>query len=712
LTKATTNFPIQLATFVGRDQELAEVVKLVRGSRLVTLTGMGGTGKTRLALQAGAAMADEFADGVWLVDLAPVSEPQLVVQQVASVFGVNEQPNRSLVDGMAEHFRSSQLLVVLDNCEHVVDSACQMAASLLQGTSALRVLATSREPLRLPGEAKYAVPPLGVPDAEHRLDATSVSRFDAVRLFISRGESVRPGFRLTSEATIAVVEICRRLDGIPLAIELAAARLASFSPQQIEAHLDHRFRLLTGGSRAGLARQQTLQATIDWSYALLGDRERSLFQRLSVFQSAFSLEAAQQIASGEMLDELDVIEVLPRIIDKSLIAVDPSHAEVRYRLLETLRLYASDRWQPTGEKPVVEARHAMYFLELAEEGTANLRISKHEEWMDPLKAEHDNLRQALRWSLDNAEIETGMRLARALYRFWLYNDNHSEGAWWLEALLTRTDIVHDSVRAKALLGYGTLSGGLSGKHSSRVGALREAVEMYRSMAQEQSTRLDYATALSNLGADLITTGDTIEAEACYEEALEIARALEVQWGVSIVLENLARLAALDGRIEQAWKRFDESVDEARGLGSPRRIGDALAGKATFEGDRGNLEDAIAAYEESIQAYVRAEYLSGVRWSNADMAIAYLRRDEFDRATELFFPNAAALLDDQEVVNRSFLLVDLAMHRAEIDVASGDPARAASLIGFIDGLVEAGGLADYVDRHQHLKQEIETKDGSG
>jgi len=288
LTKATTNFPIQLATFVGRDQELAEVVKLVRGSRLVTLTGMGGTGKTRLALQAGAAMADEFADGVWLVDLAPVSEPQLVVQQVASVFGVNEQPNRSLVDSMAEHFRSSQLLVVLDNCEHVVDSACQMAASLLQGTSALRVLATSREPLRLPGEAKYAVPPLGVPDAEHRLDATSVSRFDAVRLFISRGESVRPGFRLTSEATIAVVEICRRLDGIPLAIELAAARLASFSPQQIEAHLDHRFRLLTGGSRAGLARQQTLQATIDWSYALLGDRERSLFQRLSVFQIGFS----------------------------------------------------------------------------------------------------------------------------------------------------------------------------------------------------------------------------------------------------------------------------------------------------------------------------------------------------------------------------------------------------------------------------------------
>jgi predicted ATPase/class 3 adenylate cyclase len=703
LTRATTNFPVQLTSFVGRDQELEEVAKLVRGSRLVTLTGVGGSGKTRLAMQAAAAMASEFTDGVWLIDLARISEPELVIQQVASVFGVSERANRSLDDRLIEYLGARHTLVVLDNCEHLLDSACRVAAALLGGTQSLRIMATSRESLHLPGEVAYLVPSLGVPSSGQTVDPQLVGRFDAVRLFTNRAESVRPGFRLKPETTKAVGEICRRLDGIPLAIELAAARLASFTPQQIAGHLDHRFRLLSGGRRGGLPRQETLQAAIDWSYALLNDLERLLFLRLSVFRSDFSLEAAQKILAGEGLDEMDSLEVLPRLIDKSLVVAEPSHGEMRYRLLETLRQYAYDRWESTGERPGVEHRHTLYFLDMAEEGAASLgKTAKHEEWMTHLNAEHDNMRQALRWAIDRSEFEIGLGLAGTLYRFWLFNDNLSEGAWWFENLLSNEMTVPDSVLAKALLGLGALSGQLLGQAHRGIAALRRAVELYRRLPQGHS--VDHAAALNNLAGLLVTTGNLAEAEALFEEALEISQTLGAQWGVAIILGNLGRLAAQDGRIQQARTRFDMAVLAARELGSPRLIGDVLVNKAGFERDWGSLELAVAAYEEAIESQSAVGLVSGAPLSSVGLGIAYLRLGQLDRAIDLFLQNASVVLADQDLAGQAAVVADLALGRAEIEIAVGNSDVGANLLGFVDGLVEAGGYEDFLHRHQHLKAE--------
>ena len=711
-TLGSGNLSVQPASFVGRAQELEEVAKLVRGSRLVTITGVGGAGKTRLALQAAGTMAAEFDDGVWLVDLAPLSEGDLVIQQVAAVFKVNEQVHRNLLESLVDHLRSRRCLVLLDNCEHLIDEASRVAAALHSRTERLRIMATSRESLHLSGEVVYQVPALGIPGKDQPVDPQTAARFDAVRLFVYRAESVRPGFRLTSETTAAIIEICRRLDGVPLAIELAAARLASFTPQQIASHLDQRFRLLSGGRRDGLPRQETLQATIDWSYALLNDRERLLFMRLAVFRGDFSLEAAQRIVAVEGLDEMDLLEVLPRLIDKSLIVAEPVHGEMRYRLLETLRQYAYDRWELTGERPLLETRHALRFLELAEEGAANVRSAKHEEVLDRLRIEHDNFRQALRWSLDNDEIETGLRLAGALYRFWLYNGNNSEGSWWLETLLARGRVVADSVRARAMLGFGSLSGQLIGKRRSAIAALEQAVEIYRSLAGDAGTRLDYATALNNLAADLVTTGEYAAAEARYEEALEIGREFDVQWGVALVLGNLGRLAALDGRLEQARARLDQSLDQARRLGSPQMLGQALAGKATFERDFGNLEDAVDMYQESIRVFLGAHHASGAQLTSVALAIAWIRLGDHDRALQEFLPSAGALLNEAETLNETEIVVELALGRAEIDLSLGASDGAAVLIGSVDRLAESGEIGDFLARLDQLKAEAEKRLDSG
>jgi predicted ATPase len=708
LTKATTNFPVQLTSFVGREQELAEVAKLVRGARLVTVTGVGGSGKTRLAMQVAAGIASEFADGVWLVDLAPVSEPDLAVDQVAAVLGVSETANRSLPKSLIDHLRTRRTLLILDNCEHLIDAARKVVAAVLSGTQGVSIIATSRESLHIPGEVGYAVPPLGIPPAGDPLDLRAVGRFDAVRLFVNRAESARAGFRLTNDTAGAVLEICRRLDGIPLAIELAAARLASFAPQQIAGHLDQRFRLLSGGRQDGVPRQETLQATIDWSYALLSEIERLLFLRLAVFRGDFSLEASQAIVAVAGIDEMDLLEVLPRLIDKSLVVAEPVRGEMRYRLLETIRQYASDRWEPTGERPLLQDRHAAHFLQVAEDGSANLRTAKHEEVLDRLRVEHDNMRQALRWSLDADAIDTGLRLAGALYRFWLYNDNESEGSWWLRELLSRGQPVADAVRAKALLGLGSLSGNLVGQGRSGTTALEEAVDIYRRLNGEVSTRLDYATALNNLGADLVTMGEFAGAESCYEEALEISRALDLPWGVALVLGNLGRLSALDGRTDQARSFFDQGVDQARRLGSPRMLGDALSGKATFERDFGIVEDSVKPYLETIAVYQGADHSSAAQLAGAQLAVASIRLGMVDDALRRFLPNAAACLDQEEMLMQAGVVIELALGRAEIDIAVGSIDRAAALLGFVDSLVELGGYDDFLPRVHRVRAAAEKR----
>ena len=394
--------PVQLTSFVGREQEVEEVSKLIRGSRMVTLAGVGGAGKTRLAVHTAADLLSEFEDGCWLIELAPITNPTRIPSAAAATLGVSEKPTEDALDTVADWLRDKRLLLILDNCEHLVDAAARFAERVLESAPEVTVVATSREMLGVPGEYPYQVRSLAAPGDDEDLQA-SLLRFPAVRLFVERAELARPGFRVTSDNALAVTEICNRLDGMPLAIELAAARLRMMRVQQIAERLDDRFKLLTGGSRTVLPRQQTLEAAIDWSYDLLPDDEKVLFARLAVFMGGFTLESAESVCSADPLDEYTVLELLGNLVDKSLVQAEDHGSSVRYRMLETLRQYARAKLAVSDEVQAMRLSHAQHFRAVAEEAEQHLRSADEELWFARLDDELDNLRQAMGWALENDE---------------------------------------------------------------------------------------------------------------------------------------------------------------------------------------------------------------------------------------------------------------------------------------------------------------------
>src|SRR5579884_2251548 len=395
------NLPVPSTSFIGREGQIDEVTRLLAAARLLTLTGAGGCGKTRLALRVGMDVLPVYPDGVWLVELAALADPALVAQAAARAVNVKKAPGRPVIDSLIDHLRAKTSLLILDNCEHVIEAAARVAEALLRACPGLRILATSREPLRTAGEVTWLVPSLSLPPRS-RLVASDLDRMmgsEAVRLFADRAQAARPGFALSPADGPALQEICLRLDGIPLAIELAAARVRVFSLDQIAARLDDRFRLLTAGPRTVLPRQQTLRATVDWSYALLAEPERSLLRRLSVFAVGWTLEAAEAVAAGDGIQPYAVLDLLAQLVDKSLVLTEEQRGAVRYRLLETIRQYAHDRLQEAGEVERTRDRHLAYFLALAEEAEPKLRGVEYQRFLDRLEEEHDNLRIALEWGL-------------------------------------------------------------------------------------------------------------------------------------------------------------------------------------------------------------------------------------------------------------------------------------------------------------------------
>jgi predicted ATPase len=679
------NLPVQLSSFVGRDQELEELSKLLRGSRLVTLTGVGGSGKTRLAMQAAAALTSEFADGVWLIDLAPVSEPELVVQQMAAVFGIREQANRSLMESLKEQLQGKELLLLVDNCEHLIDAVNRRIGGLLAGTEKIRVLATSREPLHLPGEVPYRVPSLQVPGAVQGVDLRLLRGFDAVRLFLERAESVRPGFRLTATTAGPVVEICRRLDGIPLAIELAVARLSSFSPEQIASHLNQRFRLLSGGRRGGLPRHDTLKATIDWSYALLDEHEKQLFRRLAAFRGDFSLEAAQRIVSVGDFGEIDVLEVLPRLIDKSLVLAEPAGDEMRYRLLETIREYGAEQLIAASETDQVHTSHASYYLQLAEDAEPNLQTAKQPETSQMLETEHDNLRQALRWALDTRQTETAYRLAGALSSFWYGNSHTAEGRQWLRAVLDLQGSVDESIRAKVLHGAGVCASSQS-NHAEAMAYLKGAVEIYRRTVNVH--QLELGGALLSLARFVhYQQADFNWADLLYREALDNFRQVD-QWGVARTLGNLVYLALDKGEVARARGFNQEQLMLARGLGS-LQLGTALDASSAIKEYCGEIETAIDDLQQAAENYQAAGDHYRACIMRAHLALAHLEAGNVALAVDVFIPNAAVLLGNPEHQSLAGPVAELAAIRVGIDIEVHQPERAAILIGAIARMVDEG-----------------------
>src|SRR5215212_1423649 len=425
------NLPFQLTSLVGRRREIAKVEDMITEARLLTLTGPGGSGKTRLALAVAAevvAEVEDYEDGAWLVELGSLSDPELVLQAVASVLGAREAPGSPLLETLSDHLRSRSMLLVLDNCEHLVGACASLTEALLRSCPNLSILATSREALGVTGETLFAVPPLSLPDPRRLPAPEGLTRYESTGLFVERARAVKQDFALAEGNAMAVAQVCYRLDGIPLAIELAAARIRVLSVGQISSRLDDSFRLLTGGGRSALDHHRTLRTAMDWSHELLSEEEKALFGRLSVFAGGFVLEAAEAVCAGDGLEGGEVLDLLASLVDKSLVLFEERARETRYRLLETVRQYAAEQLEESGAETEVRRRQADFFVGLAERAAPELKGHEQVAWLGCLETEHDNLRTAMRFLLDRGHTEAVSRLAWALW-FFLRAHGH-QGEWY------------------------------------------------------------------------------------------------------------------------------------------------------------------------------------------------------------------------------------------------------------------------------------------
>jgi non-specific serine/threonine protein kinase len=519
-----------LTSFIGRDREKAEVGRLLLTSHLVTLTGSGGAGKTRLALQVAAEALEAFPDGVWLVELAALSDPALVPQAVASALSVREQPGRSMTDTLRDALRGKSVLVVLDNCEHLVAACAELSSALLRACPNLRVLATSREALGASGETTWRIPSLSVPDPKNLPPLDRFKEYDAVRLFTDRAVASGPQFAVTMSNASAVAQVCHRLDGIPLALELAAARVRVLAVEQIATRLDDRFRLLTGGSRTAALRQRTLRATMDWSFDLLSEEERALLRRLSVFAGGWTLEAAEAICSGNGVEAPDTLDLVMQLVDKSLVITETQGGEARYRLLETVRQYGWERLLEAGEADDVQRRHCEWYLDLAEQADPKLRGNEQEMWLERLATEHDNLRTALAWGRTDAQsAEAWLRLIRAVHYFRIVTEHWTEGRRWLEEALTRGNEADPAILLAILLD----AGGLAYRQGDyeRAGQLAEqALVLSRTLKDKEG--VISALTLSGL---VVCERDPLHATPLLEQSVALARDLGDKWMIGFVL---------------------------------------------------------------------------------------------------------------------------------------------------------------------------------
>ena len=642
------NLPLQLTTFVGRSREKAEVAGLLASNRLLTLMGAGGAGKTRLALAVAADALPQFPDGVWFVEFAPLADPALVTRAAAAVLGVADQGEGALLQVMLDALRSRRLLLILDNCEHLIAEASRFAEALLRSCPDVRLLATSREALGIPGETAWRVPSLSLPDARHAQSLDELRRYEAIQLFEARAQSGRPGFALTSANGAAVEQICRRLDGIPLAIELAAARVNVLSPEQLAVKLDDRFRLLTGGSRSALPRQQTLRAAMDWSYELLPPAERAVLRRLSVFAGGCTLEAAEAVCSMDGIGVADVLDLLGRLVDKSLVLTDLQDGETRYRLLETVRQYARDRLLESGDAAEARRRHRDWYLGWMErkfavrdgrygqpdQGQPDLAFLIGDDWLDQLDREHDNFRAALEWSAgesDDADAE--VRLAAPLWRLWHFRGYFAEGRRWLEHAISRTEGTPTVARRVALHGGSLLAWRQADWPRAKYLAEQELEE-----SRAAGDRTMVAWAYINLGLVAMRGGqDFAEATSRFEEALAMARTDEKRWLAAMALAQLSAAARYQGQYDLAISRIEEclAIFEAGGAGGQISYAERLRGHALLE--RGDLDGAAHSYAESLRRSERGR--RGPTWSAVEclegLGGIALARGQCERAARLF-----------------------------------------------------------------------------
>jgi predicted ATPase/class 3 adenylate cyclase len=589
------NLPVQITSFIGREQEMTAIKQLLSTTHLLTLTGSGGCGKSRLALQAAAELVDAYPDGVWLVELAPLADSAFVPQAAASALGVREEAGRPVTRTLQEALKRRRLLLVLDNCEHLLSACAQLAASLLSSCPGVKILATSREWMGIAGEMTYRIPSLSLPDPANLPPVDTLLRFPALQLFHDRAQFHLPAFALTAANAPLVAQVCHRLDGIPLAIELAAARVRSLPVEQIAARLDDRFRLLTGGDRTALPRQQTLRALMDWSYDLLNAQEKLLLHRLSVFAGGWTLETAEQVCGGEGIEAWEVLDVLTGLVDKSMVAYEALAQARRYRLLETVRQYASDKLRAPGDEARIRSRHLDCFLRLAEQIEPELHGPEQLRWLDFLEQEHDNLRTALDWSqAQDEEREKGLRLAGILGWFWKLHNHLGEGRSRLESMLAGPPSDSTPARAAAVE-----TAGLLAFYQNDYVSTRALLEQSSAYWRERGDRRALATSLAYLGAALFRLGEPEKAVSVVEESLALAREVGDPWRLARSLWTQGTHMHFGGNDAEARPIFEESIALFRRIGDPWGLASALYYLGEIEQAAGHYASARALIEEAL-----------------------------------------------------------------------------------------------------------------
>jgi predicted ATPase/DNA-binding SARP family transcriptional activator len=690
------NLPIQLTSFVGRQEETQAVLSLLEKNRLVTLTGSGGCGKTRLGLNAAAQLTHTYPDGVWYVELAPLSDPNRVPAAVARAIGLVESAQQPIQEKLLIVLQDSRMLLMLDNCEHLIESCAHLCSTILRTCPGVVILATSREALEIEGERAFRVPSLPTPGRDQAPDLEAVRQYAAIHLFEARAEAALPGFLLTREDLPAVMQVCACLDGIPLAIELAAARVKLLRVKEIAQRLDNRFRLLTGGARSALPRQQTLRACIDWSYALLSEYERHLLQRLSVFAGGWTLEAAEAVCGEECLQPEDVLDALEQLVNKSLVQVERKLGqEARYSLLETIRQYGHEKLVEAGEADQVRQRHLAYYVRLAEQAELQLRGPQEGAWLGRLQAELDNLRLALEWSLVVGSDpdwwpEEGIRLVCASFWFWHARELWAEAASWLECLLEaeqrqkgqqplRADVNPNRIagRARALqnLGKNWIFLGFQG-HSTSLTA--EAVsEESRGLYQQlgMAGRHGLAGALFNLGCIKENSGDLNQSESLFQESIHLFKEGGDRFNTAECLNWLGYLAHDKNNIELAKQYFEQSLELRREIGDRDAEGGVLIWLGWMNNLLGDSDKAYRLLLEGIHIYdefdirigkiIGLEFLGQIAWDGGRYQQAL---DWFDQAVQA--PHQRG---------RIGMFVDGQLWKARVALSQGDYDQALTWI---------------------------------
>jgi non-specific serine/threonine protein kinase len=621
------NLPAQITSFIGRDKEIDDIRRLLASTRLLTLTGAGGCGKTRLALQVASELLEQFRHGIWVIDLAPLSDPNLVPSALAGVLHLQEGPQRSLIEVLSGFVRTRQMLIVLDNCEHLIAACAQLAEGLLKAGPDLRILATSRESLSLHGELVWRVPSLSVPSANEV--GESAAQSDAVRLFVDRAAAVAPAFSIAEANAAIISDICRRLDGIPLAIELAAARLNMLAVDQISERLNDRFRLLTGGSRTALARQRTLEATVDWSYDLLSAVERRLLCRLSVFAAGWTLEAAEEVCGGDNIRKEALLDLLSHLVDKSLVIADEKHR--RYRLLETVRQYGRDRLLRSRQAEGIRGRHFTFFLELVRRAEPYLQSHDQVEWLNRLHVEYDNVRTALEWSATTPQRRRqGLELAAMLLWFWVKRGLFAEGRQWLEGPLALERDASPRQRAKAMVALAHMLY-FSGDFDSAVVVLDELLALGR--ASNDLYAIGWALAFRSIS--LIDLGAFDEAERLASEAQRVAAESGDRWVEGLALMFQALAAHFTNRYDRADRLYDECLARARATGDQLLLSNALGNLASLRVMQGHHRAAKTLGAESVKYSVALTDFRGIAWSLEPVAAVAAAEGDAERAARLW-----------------------------------------------------------------------------